>query len=327
MNVSSTVFYYLDSGIEQAEQLQQKVLLQQFFVNSSQATDPLVQDFINADAVITSPLTRAIQTALITTLPMIHRLGEIQVNPNAREKKNLGGQDSQGQARGTGIQHRVMHELRDVGFKPAIFEDASVAIDTSQVDYGWWDSIKESRLEVRNRLAEFMNQIRWSPHYRIVLVGHSHFFRELFRLYLHPSFSKRSPDIADDLTTHVIQNCGVACLKLDFFYERMIMDVEFMFDSVMVRKAQKKNRFEVMLTRMRASSKESETEAEATTSSTASATTSPALRSADIGNPKANERHDTLAPTNSIVSKPGSDRSMFTSTLSLASTTLDDLMP
>ena len=50
----------------------------------------------------------------------------------------------------------------------------------------------------------------------MVLVGHSHFFREIFRKQLRADFAASSPELADGLRTEKLQNCGVACVDLDF---------------------------------------------------------------------------------------------------------------
>eukprot|EP00299_Pterocystis_sp_00344_P011212 c5188_g1_i1.p1 GENE.c5188_g1_i1~~c5188_g1_i1.p1 ORF type:complete len:632 (+),score=159.57 c5188_g1_i1:25-1920(+) len=238
--LSSTDHPLNERGVAQAEQLQQTVLREQFYTNSGQLKDPLIEDFINAEVVFSSPLTRAIQTALISTTPILHKLERLVLMPNAREKRNLGGQDSSGKVTGQAIRDRAMAELAKVGYKPEIFRDLGISIDTDEVDHHWWDSIKESKIALQQRLDEFMNQIRWLPQNRIILVGHSHFFREIFRNYLHPSFALSNPELASNLCSHVIENCGVACLKLDFFYERMVMDVELMFESRLVKKVPRK---------------------------------------------------------------------------------------
>jgi len=50
----------------------------------------------------------------------------------------------------------------------------------------------------------------------IVLVGHSHLLRELLQTKLHGSFTQREPELASQLCSLKMSNCGVARLELDF---------------------------------------------------------------------------------------------------------------
>ena len=59
-------------------------------------------------------------------------------------------------------------------------------------------------------------QIRYSPAEMIVLVGHSHLLRELLQTKLHDSFTQREPELASQLRSLKLSNCGVARLELDF---------------------------------------------------------------------------------------------------------------
>ena len=48
-----------------------------------------------------------------------------------------------------------------------------------------WVTAAETKEQVAKRMEELVHQIHYSPHERIVLVGHSHFFRALFQRFLH----------------------------------------------------------------------------------------------------------------------------------------------
>ena len=49
-----------------------------------------------------------------------------------------------------------------------------------------------------------------------MLVGHSHLLRELLQTKLHDSFTQREPELASQLCSLKMSNCGVARLELDF---------------------------------------------------------------------------------------------------------------
>ena len=51
---------------------------------------------------------------------------------------------------------------------------------------------------------------------KIVCVGHSHFFREIFRRFLHPAFAHRDPHLSRTLQSKSVPNCSVLCCEVDF---------------------------------------------------------------------------------------------------------------
>merc|ERR1712154_416052 len=81
-----------NKGVEQAEKLSEK--LEQAL---QQPRNRDGEDIACADAYYASPLTRAIQTAVIALGPTLERgdeRGELMLMGSAREKQNFGGLDS-----------------------------------------------------------------------------------------------------------------------------------------------------------------------------------------------------------------------------------------
>merc|ERR1711977_345886 len=64
-------------------------------------------------------------------------------------------------------------------------------------------------------MHDFMCQLLYTPHTNIIVVGHSHFFREVFGNYLSSTFRERQPDLAHQLTEGKMMNCGLVRLLLD----------------------------------------------------------------------------------------------------------------
>ena len=50
----------------------------------------------------------------------------------------------------------------------------------------------------------------------MVLVGHSHLMREMFKTQIDASLAVRDPAFAAQLRSRKLSNCGVAMLTLDF---------------------------------------------------------------------------------------------------------------
>jgi broad specificity phosphatase PhoE len=107
----------------------------------------------------------------------------------------------------------------------------------AQVNEKWWMDSKEGHDSLDKRMEEMISQIRYIPQEHIVLVGHSHFFREMFKDSLHPSFQNTNATLFDDLQNVVIQNCGVAALSIEFDSDpKYIRHVELLFGSQMNKK-------------------------------------------------------------------------------------------
>lgn len=88
--------------------------------------------------------------------------------------------------------------------------------DTSEVQDRWWcEKHSESETQLQARLHEFMSQLLYSPHANIIVVGHSHFFRAVFREFLSAEFRAQKPELARDFSSMKLMNCGVARLDLD----------------------------------------------------------------------------------------------------------------
>ena len=90
------------------------------------------------------------------------------------------------------------------------------------------------------RCAELFRQLHYCAEERIVLVGHSHLFREFFRQLLHGDFVAREPELAAQLRARKLENCGCACLDLCFDGEDSgdtgtpIVDVRLLLDTKLV---------------------------------------------------------------------------------------------
>jgi len=73
----------------------------------------------------------------------------------------------------------------------------------------------ESKSEMQARLEEFIAQLLYAPQRSIVVVGHSHFFREVFRHFLSEEVKAEEPKLTASLSKKKLMNCGVARLELD----------------------------------------------------------------------------------------------------------------
>jgi hypothetical protein len=234
-----------DKGYRQACELREAIQAARDGVSglsSSPSEAATLRALLAAQAVWSSPLTRAIQTALVGLYPLLERstpvpgrsdaspaaavdepallaglqrLGstdstasalseasrlwmaaaggavmeaggrQIELKPNAREKKNMGGRDTQGLVVGADCARRALTELAKVAPADEVRSLASGArLNCDEVDEAWWNMSPEGKDEVQERMRELLHQIHYSEHDTIVIVGHSHFFRAMFQVGL-----------------------------------------------------------------------------------------------------------------------------------------------
>ena len=201
-----------------------------------------------------SPLTRAVQTCLIGLEPLL--LGAdasadgasadgaacataVQLNPNLREKRNAGGKDSSGKWYGAQLAQGVHTALDSLlGDEPARAAALRrVPLGLSHVQNKWWLGSKESIEHVKGRIAELLCQVRFTGANSQVVVGHSHYFRELLKHFAAPHCTLRDAN-GEPLPTHLMEskklsNAGVAKCVLDFEADpaRPVVEVQLLFGS------------------------------------------------------------------------------------------------
>merc|ERR1711862_119122 len=204
--------------------------------------EPEDSQLLNPDVIYVSPLTRAVQTAVVGLGKVLSnpRCGELVMMANAREKQNLGGFDSQPMAVGSQVIRRTLSELVRVyrdhsNLKSMVNAFKKLKFDIHEVEGRWWNPVSESEEQVKARLDEFMAQLRYSSHQKIVVVGHSHFFRAVFKEFLSNNFKETNDIFSKQLTKDKLPNCGVAKLELDPRIDEggPITNVELMLGSTM----------------------------------------------------------------------------------------------
>jgi len=192
------------------------------------------ENFISTNQIFVSPLTRAVQTALIALQPiLISNRCLVVLSPNVREKRNFGGRDSTGESYDRHVEKKILSNLHSaLPDRPERVNDIlSVVFDSSQVAGCWWCEHRETSLQVRDRIDEMFHQIQYSSESSVIVVGHSHYFREVFRHYVSPSFAEANKNLVNDLRQYVICNCSVVGCEVEFSESRCIVDVKMLFDT------------------------------------------------------------------------------------------------
>lgn len=228
-------------GRDEAEALAKRI---QNAESSGHANDGRI---LRPDVIYCSPLTRAVQTAVIALQPVFKAgksegeaaSGEIVFMSSAREKQNLGGMDSKGSAVGVDLVKRTLEETRvlyrDREDKSVPQSFRGIRFDVEEVKEDWWTKkAKDSKGMLEERLNDFMSQLLYAPQDSVVVVGHSHFFRSVFQRYLSSDFAAKRPDFAKRLQTWKLMNCGVCRIELDPTADMPIVEAELVLDTVMI---------------------------------------------------------------------------------------------
>lgn len=174
--------------------------------------------------VLSSPLTRALQTCVfVLGSALRERQQSVRLAPNTRERINPGSADSFGCACGADEIHaRLEAKTADVfdGEGDAATAQAravcDVMLDDLEVRSRWWSAGPENKDGVAQRLTAFLHQVQYAPVESVVLVGHSHWIRELLKANLNPCVAEKDAAFASQLTKQKLSNCGVAQFELDF---------------------------------------------------------------------------------------------------------------
>eukprot|EP00928_Gymnodinium_smaydae_P038575 TRINITY_DN26586_c0_g1_i1.p1 TRINITY_DN26586_c0_g1~~TRINITY_DN26586_c0_g1_i1.p1 ORF type:complete len:553 (-),score=116.21 TRINITY_DN26586_c0_g1_i1:135-1793(-) len=209
-----------EKGRDQAEALAAKLLrLSAESLSAESAATPM----LSPDAIFVSPLSRALQTALISLRRVATAPGnpqELVLMPAARECQSRGGFDTRAESIGAEVPARAREALHSLyreqpSCEPAEALDA-LKLDLRQVEGCWWHTgAKETEEELELRLQEFFAQLAYAEPRTIVVVSHSHFFRAVFNRFLSKDFCLRQPALAEGLKTMKLACCGVARIDLD----------------------------------------------------------------------------------------------------------------
>lgn len=206
-------------GIRQALRLEGDILRVKALIarSTSFSTNDLERTFLTARTILCSPLTRAVQTATIGLRPLLSGddHATLRLIKEIRERRSWAGRDSTGTDTGLGIKNKVRtHISTQLGSHVADeYKDIISEINIDDVLEKWWDLRQETQRDVENRMRIFVRELRGIPLESgpIIVVGHSHFIREIFRRYSIVQESSSS-----NLSTKVLNNCGVAAAVFEF---------------------------------------------------------------------------------------------------------------
>mmetsp|Transcript_35705 Transcript_35705/g.60178 ORF Transcript_35705/g.60178 Transcript_35705/m.60178 type:complete len:442 (+) Transcript_35705:190-1515(+) len=241
LNMMKTVDHPLNgTGVQQAQKLQQD-----WSNYDSEGGDAFDCEFFKVRTTYCSPLTRAVETALVSLEAHPSLAEGITLLRNLREAKNLGGQDTVGKHIGSKIEPHVYSELLSAGEKLPDQRIISLAqqkaVRMVHNDCGgvgrWWNVATEveSEEDVNERLNDVALYLGCQAERSAILVGHSLYFRDLVRQWLRDDSGLKitNPALAEQLYNEKLANAACLGLKIDFskIDRPCILDAKLMFGS------------------------------------------------------------------------------------------------
>jgi len=216
-----------------------------------------MRQFLAADAVFCSPLTRAVETALVVLESHAALVSRgLTLCSCIREVKGLGGMDSVGLEAGRGIRDRVQRELEaklgaaqaaellaplDHEHSATTEPASSAGFNANDCEAMWWTPMHsfESAADQHERMLDFLAVVRYSDSETPVFVGHSLFFKLFYSTRLSKMLDKNRPLLADKLQRFRLSNATVLAVTVVFpddgeggaqsLDEAVILDADVLF--------------------------------------------------------------------------------------------------
>jgi len=209
--------------------IQQALKMSNYCNTKETPTNEVERSFLEADEIITSPLCRALQTALVGLYahPCTQKKG-MKLMGNVREIQNLGGIDSMGMVFGSASITRAYDSLRQELAEGSTDDEnfmlVSIQLIRNQIDHfdtesEWWQYRKESKKHYVDRIRELIFSIQYGSAHRPIVVLHSLFLRQFFKHISHSLKSEDSQKLMEKLSRFKIENCGCVAVDLEFEHD------------------------------------------------------------------------------------------------------------
>jgi hypothetical protein len=177
-----------------------------------------IEKFLNADFCFASPLTRAVQTALLVMRdhPCVKNHGLTYLS-NIRERKNAGGLDTVGSCCGDEIIKRCQTQLAEDGYE-SLWKSLECKIDIGDTATRWWTlpTAADSDEYLDQRIEEMLNRAHFCNHLNPVFVGHSLFFHRFYQRAMSAEFVKAYPELAAKMKAHKLHNATMMGVEVEY---------------------------------------------------------------------------------------------------------------
>jgi broad specificity phosphatase PhoE len=175
--------------------------------------------FLHADAIFSSPLTRALETAVLTMNghPVTKTHG-ITLYSIIREVKRIGGLDTVGIATGEAIELRLRNELAAIIGREEADRLVSFPIEINDANQPWWTPLAdhETEQQQQDRVREFITFLRHCDAQIPVLVGHSLFYRAFYSKRVSTHLLKNRRKLSENLKKFLLSNATMLAVTVNF---------------------------------------------------------------------------------------------------------------
>jgi hypothetical protein len=195
--------------------------------------------FLHADAIYSSPLTRALETAVLSMDGHRALLASgISLYSVIREVKRLGGFDTVGVEYGEGILKRLRAELSQIMMdEKKIHSLLTFPIDINDADQPWWTPLtsRDSSADQQERVREFMTFARYCDSKLPVFVGHSLFFKAFYSKRISNELLNNRKSLSENLKCFRLSNASMLAVTVQFIekengqVDSMIIDADLIF--------------------------------------------------------------------------------------------------
>jgi broad specificity phosphatase PhoE len=181
-----------------------------------------------AQRMYASPLTRALQTAMIGFMghPCVNNSGPgISLLCSAREVKTLVGFDTVGIATGPSVKARACQQLQRYLAEDELDALRSTKLCLDEVNSKWWTSVVDTSETVNCRIRELLLRVRYDTCTDVdateapvvaVVVAHSMIIREVIRYCTVEGSRFASTELSQQLVAGKLENGGAVALELQF---------------------------------------------------------------------------------------------------------------
>lgn len=194
--------------------------------------------FMHADKVYSSPLTRALETAVLSMEghPALLAQG-LTIYSVIREVKRIGGLDTVGVEYGEGIENRLRSELAAVLGVSRTDELLAVPIEYNDADQTWWTPLAghDNDREQQERIREFLTYSRYCDAQLPVFVGHSLFFKAFYSKRVSNELLKNRRTLSENLKKFRLSNASMLAVTVRYLdveggaSEAIMIDADLIF--------------------------------------------------------------------------------------------------
>jgi len=192
------------------------------------------QAFLDAEAVFSSPLTRAVETCLIALQghPVLEKT-PVKLLKCAREVRGLCGLDTVGTSWGDDIKVHVLEQLASaMGHDEA--NTLVGEVDPYSCRGEWWTTVSDTPEDVDLRVAELVHTLMAAPGCSCILTGHSILFKEFYKQCASGKLLEEKPQFLRRLTRKKMANGACVMINLTCNLDSGLIEIEdakLMFDS------------------------------------------------------------------------------------------------